>query len=183
MDHYIEVRLKPDAEMRENVLMNMVYTKLHKTLFDLNSAVIGVSFPDYQLKLGSRIRLHGRAVNLENLQSQNWLGGLIGYCAVTNIAKVPQLVQHRTVSRIQSNMTQSKLNRLLRRGSIEPEQVREYKAKLFTKGLDNPYIELQSASNGNKHRRYIRFGELKSEPTLGEFDFFGLSKTATIPWF
>lgn len=183
MDHYIDVKLKPDAEMRENVLMNMVCTKLHKALFDLNSAVIGVSFPDYQLKLGSRIRLHGSTVDLENLQSQNWLGGLIGYCAVANVAKIPAQVQYRIISRIQSNMTQAKLNRLLKRGTIAPEQVRDYKAKLFSCGLDNPYMELESNSNGHKHRRYIKFGELKSSPSEGTFDYFGLSKTATVPWF
>lgn len=183
MDHYIDVKLKPDAEMRENVLMNMVYTKLHKALFDSNSTAIGVSFPDYQIKLGSLIRLHGSAADLEKLQSQNWLGGLIGYCAVANIAKIPTQVQYRMISRIQSNMTQAKLNRLLKRGTIAPDQVREYKAKLFSCGLDNPYVELESTSNGHKHRRYIQFGELKSEPISGEFDYFGLSKNATVPWF
>jgi len=183
MDYFIDVQLLPDAEMRENVLLNMVYTKFHKALFDLNSSSIGISFPKYQLKLGNLIRFHGSSSDLEALQQSNWLGALSGYCRISSISKIPEQVQYRKVSRIQSNMTQSKLNRLLKRGSIKPEQVREYKAKLFTKGLDNPYVELQSASNGNKHRRYIQFGELKSEPTSGEFDFFGLSKSATIPWF
>ena len=59
MDHYIEITLIPDAEMRENVLMNKVYTKLHKRLFDLQSKDIGVSFPQYHLKLGLILRIHG----------------------------------------------------------------------------------------------------------------------------
>jgi len=50
-------------------------------------------------------------------------------------------------------------------------------------GIDNPYLELESASNDNKHRRYISFGELSDTPISGEFDTFGLSKTATVPWF
>jgi CRISPR-associated endonuclease Csy4 len=183
MDYYVDVQLLPDAEMRENVLLNMVYTKFHKALFDLNSTTIGISFPKYQVKLGSLIRIHGSNSDLDTLQKVNWLGALSGYCRISPITKTPETVQYRSVSRIQSNMTQSKLNRLLKRGSIKPEQVREYKAKLFSKGLDNPYVELQSASNGNKHRRYIQFGDLKSEPISGEFDQFGLSKSATIPWF
>ncbi|MBL1320922.1 MAG: type I-F CRISPR-associated endoribonuclease Cas6/Csy4 [Methylophaga sp.] len=32
-------------------------------------------------------------------------------------------------------------------------------------------------------RRYIHFGEFLEQPVLGEFDSFGLSKTATVPWF
>ena len=80
-------------------------------------------------------------------------------------------------------MTQSKLNRLIKRGSISQEQVKEYRTKMFTKGLDNPYVELVSGSNGQKHRRYIEFGPLLANPTEGAFDQFGLSKTATVPWF
>ena len=106
-----------------------------------------------------------------------------GYCNVSDILPVPDLVQYRTVSRKQSNMTQSKFNRLIKRGSITEAEAKQYKAKMFTKGLDNPYLELQSGSNGHKHRRYIEFGELLDNPVAGEFDQFGLSKTATVPWF
>jgi len=183
MNHYIEIMLKPDAEMRENVLLNMVYTKLHKALFDIDNKTIGVSFPGYQLKLGNRIRLHGDLAALENLQALNWLGALIGYCSISELCKVSDGVQHRTISRKQSNMTQAKLNRLVKRGTIAPEKVRDYRAKMFAIGLDNPYLELESSSNGNKHRRYLEFGELKTEAVAGQFDCFGLSKSATVPWF
>ena len=71
MDHYIEIKLTPDTEMRGNFLLNRVYTELHKALFDLNNKSIGISFPDYQILLGRRIRLHGNAADLEKLQSLN----------------------------------------------------------------------------------------------------------------
>lgn len=183
MDHYIDITLKPDAEMRENVLLNMAYAKLHKALFDLTCTTIGVSFPDYQVILGKRIRLHGAITELEKLQSQNWLEALAGYCRVSAVQKIPQQVQHRLIARKQSNMTHAKLNRLIRRGTIAPEQVQKYKAKMFTMGLDNPYVDLISTSSGERHRRYFEFGELQSEPVSGTFDCFGLSKQATIPWF
>jgi len=54
---------------------------------------------------------------------------------------------------------------------------------MFQKGIDNPFLELDSTSNGNKHRRYIQFGELQNVSVPGSFDMFGLSKTATVPWF
>jgi CRISPR-associated endonuclease Csy4 len=183
MDHYIEIQLNPDAEMRENVLLNLVYTKLNKALFDLQSVSIGVSFPDYQLMLGTRIRLHGLSDDLEKLQSSNWIGGLSGYCTMTLITKVPVGVSHRNISRKQSTMTQAKLNRLIKRGTITTDKLSEYKARMFAKGLDNPYLELVSGSNGHKHRRYIQFGELIAMPISGTFDQFGLSKHATVPWF
>ena len=28
MDHYIDVKIKPDAEMQENLLLNSLYSKL-----------------------------------------------------------------------------------------------------------------------------------------------------------
>ncbi len=49
--------------------------------------------------------------------------------------------------------------------------------------LDNPYLELKSGSNGHRHKRFIKFGEIKDAPIKGSFDTFGLSKTGTVPWF
>lgn len=89
----------------------------------------------------------------------------------------------RTVSRKQANMSLAKLRRLEKRGSITEAESKAYKARMYTQGLDNPFIELESGSNGNKHRRFIEFGALSSLPVAGKFDHFGLSRTATIPWF
>ncbi len=183
MDSYLNITVLPDEEMSENLLFNKLYSKFHKALCDLQANDIGVSFPEFQIKPGRVLRLHSRATRLHQLQQLNWLGGLLGYCKVSEIQTTPSPVQYRVISRIQSTMTQSKLNRLIKRGSIEPEKVRDYKAKMFSKGLDNPYLELESTSNGHKHRRYIAFGELLNEPVSGTFDHFGLSKQATIPWF
>ena len=183
MNHYINIQIKPDAEMRENVLLNKIYTKFHKALSSLNVNNIGVSFPNYKVKLGDIIRLHGTENSLSKLQNTNWLGGLSGYCDVTKIQLVPADVSYRAVSRKQANMTASKLRRLIKRCSISADEAKQYKAKMFTQGLDDPYLELESASNGHKHRRYISFGELVDNPVMGEFDQFGFSKTATIPWF
>jgi len=183
MDYYIDVQLKPDAEMRENVLLNKVYTKFHKALYTLKSTDIGVSFPKYRIKLGDVVRIHSGHDKLMALQELNWLGGLSGYCVVSDIKPVPEQVKFRTVSRKQSNMTESKSRRLIKRGTLLQEEVKGYKAKMFAQGLDNPYLELESGSNGHKHRRYIQFGELLDTPVSGEFDQFGLSKQATVPWF
>tara|TARA_R110002050_G_scaffold272165_4_gene415914 strand:- start:45 stop:596 length:552 start_codon:yes stop_codon:yes gene_type:complete len=183
MEYYIDIQIQSDAEMRENVLMNKVFTKLHKALFDFKSTGIGVSFPEYKVLLGRKIRLHGNSLMLNDLQGLNWLGGLSGYCKVSEILPVPQNTQYRVISRKQSTMTNAKLNRLIKRGTISEENIKAYKAKMFSKGLDNPYLELVSASNEQLHRRYIQFSEVLSKPVKGEFDYFGLSKTGTVPWF
>ncbi len=183
MDYFVDIKIKSDAEMRENLLLNKAYSKFHKALFSLNTTEIGVSFPKFKILLGSIIRLHGTETQLAELQQSNWLGGLSGYCDVSPIQSVPSNVKYRTISRIQANMTEAKLRRLIKRGSISAEEKKGYKAKMFQQGLDNPYFELQSSSNGHKHRRYIQFGELLDKSVTGKFDQFGLSKTATVPWF
>jgi len=183
MNFFAEITLKPDAEMRENVLLNKVYSKLHKALSTLGSTDIGVSFPKYRVKLGDVLRIHGDAERLTELQTMHWLGGLAGYCDVSDISSVPDDVQYRILSRIQSTMTEAKLRRLIKRGSISSSEAKQYKAKMFQKSLDQPYLELESNSNGHKHRRYINFGELQGDSVIGEFDQFGLSKQATVSWF
>lgn len=184
MDYYIDIQIKPDAEMRENVLLNMTYTKFHKVLSDLAQSSIGVSFPNYRAKLGDIIRIHGSKNHLKKLQKTNWLGGLIGYCSISEILPIPEQIKgYRTISRIRQNMTNAKLQRLIKRSSISENEIKKYKAKMYETGLSNPYLELNSTSNGNKYRRYIQFGEIQEQPISGHFDYFGLSKTATIPWF
>ena len=183
MDSYIEIIIKPNAEIRKNVLLNKVYTKLHKALVTLNSDCIGVSFPQYNVLLGKVIRIHSHTVMLYNLEKLDWLGKLIEYCNVSKITKVPKNCRYRTISRIQSTMSKAKLNRLIKRGTISNKEIRSYKSKMFSKGLSNPYLELESNSNGQKYRLYINFGEKQTKEILGTFDYFGLSKTATIPIF
>ena len=183
MDHYIDVLILPDPEFSAAILMNSLYNKLHKALWDRKSTTIGVSFPQYNVTLGDLLRVHGSVTDLTGLQEKNWIGGMSGYCTASDIMKVPESTKFRTVSRKQPTMSQSKLNRLKKRGSISEDEIKQYKAKMFSKGLEDPYVELVSGSNSHKHRRYIEFGELQDNPDFGVFDLFGLSKMATVPWF
>lgn len=183
MNYYLDIKIAPDEEVPIYFIRNKIYTKLHKVLFTLKSTEIGVSFPRYKVKLGDVIRLHGTEAKLTELQSLDWLGGLKGYCTIDSIKAIPADVSYRIISRKQANMTEAKLRRLIKRNSISPEEAKNYKAKMFQKGLDNPYLELESTSNGHKHRRYLSFGDLRNKSVEGEFDQFGLSKTATVPWF
>jgi len=183
MDYYLDIRLMPKKEMRENILLNQLYSSFHKRLYDLKSTTIGVSFPEYRLKLGRLLRIHGKKEDLERLEEKDWLGKYRDFCKVGTITVVPKDVEYRTVSRVQQNMTEAKLRRLIKRGSISDEEVNKYRIKMYKGGLDNPFVELVSMSNGQRHRRFIEFGNLKDTAIEGGFDQFGLSTTATIPWF
>lgn len=183
MDYYIEILIKPDDEMRWNVLLNTIYTKFHKALCDIETHSIGISFPKFRTTLGDMLRIHGSKEELENLQRLDWIGGMIGYCKVSEILPVPEGSKFRRVSRKQTTMSNAKLERLKKRGSITEEEVKRYKAKLFSRGLAEPYLELVSKTNGHKHRRYIEISEILDGAVTGQFDKFGLSRSATVPWF
>lgn len=193
MNYYLDVKIKPDAEMRENVLLNKVCTKLHKAIFGLKSTDIGISFPQVKIKLGRVIRIHSTQDRLNELQKLNWLGGLSGYCKVSDILPVPDKIKgHQTISRIRQNMSISRLQKKIAhqksKGYLKTDDdvkayEKQYKAKMFKTGLNSPYLELQSTSTGNKYRLYITFGELQKQSVEGEFNHFGLSPTATVPIF
>ena len=183
MDSYVDILIKSSKKNPSNQLMSSVYSALHKALFDLGSTTIGVSFPRVNVMLGNVLRLHGTSSDLTRLDDLHWLGDLGADCEKSGIRNVPLDTKYRVVSRKQSTMSIAKLNRLMKRGSIPDSEVKQYKAKMFSKGLDNPYLDLMSHSTGKRHRRYFEFGEVRDVPVKGTFNQFGLSKSATIPWF
>lgn len=185
MDSYFDIQLMPDPEFKAAVLMNAVYTKLHKVLYDSQSSNIAVSFPKYEQTMGDVLRLHSTAEVLDGLQHLAWVGGMSGYCQQGMIQPVPVEVKFRTVFRRQQSKSLSKLRRQERRGNLTEAQIQNYITKMNEgdRKLKLPYLELTSRSNGHRHRRYIQLGTLVDEPIVGDFDLFGLSKTATVPWF
>jgi CRISPR-associated endonuclease Csy4 len=183
MDYYVDIIVQPDQEMRESVLMNMLYSKLHKGLVTIKSDFIGVSFPAAHLKPGNHLRLHGTSENLEQLAALNWLGALAGYCKLGELSPVPAKLLYRKVSRKQATKSKAKLRRLQKRSSLSDGNIVDYRAKMFANGLDYPYFDLISQSSGQVYRRFIKLGALLEQPQSGKFDSFGLSTEATVPWF
>ncbi|HID83345.1 MAG TPA: type I-F CRISPR-associated endoribonuclease Cas6/Csy4 [Thiotrichales bacterium] len=194
MDSYIDIRFMEDDEIPIYFIRNKTFTKLHKALHDQKQTVIGVSFPNYKVKLGDTIRLHGNKPALDTLQQSNWLGGLAGYCDVGEILPVPENIEgYRTVSRKQPTMTLKKMQvriayqkqqGILKTAEDIKAYERQYKEKMYgSQSLDNPYLELKSSSNGQLYRVFIEMGEIQDKSVSGDFNYFGLSKIATVPWF
>lgn len=169
--------------MQESPLMNLVFNKLHKTIVEFNAEEIGVSFPEYKIKLGEILRLHGSEINLQNFMRVDWLDEISEYCDVGNIKNIPSNIKYRTVSRVRPNMSKSKLRRLKKRRAITSDEERAYRAKMFSQGLDNPYVDLNSGSTGQNFRFFLCFGPIIEQPVNGGYDSYGLSKDTTIPWF
>jgi CRISPR-associated endonuclease Csy4 len=182
MDYYLDINQK-GKQLATNWWLNKVYSKLHTRLYDLKTNSIGVSFPQYKLVLGAMLRLHGTKADLQQLMQQDWLADLAIQCSVSKIELVPSTVEYQIVSRKCVLMSEAKLRRLIKRGSISQDDAKKYRIAMYQKTLtDNPYLELESASSGQKYRRYLQFTS-KRESVIGKFDSFGLSTTATVPVF
>ncbi len=214
MDHYIDIRLRPDPEFPAQVLLNALYAKLHKALVALATNSIGVSFPAHTNRhLGDVLRLHGSSEDLTALQALPWLGAMGEMVQTSPIAPVPATAQYRMVSRVQ---VQSNLERVKRRlvkrlmagkggiandspykaqvvqaqstHSMHQEEAEKFvqnalQAKAANK-TNAPFVAMQSSSTGGHHfRLFIRHGPMQTQAQTGSFNAYGLSASATVPWF
>ena len=189
MDHYLELRLLPDPEFKTTVLMNALFAKLHRALFDLNSTRIGISFPGVQadpkhLSLGDRLRLHGTVDDLRALMALNWLAGMSDHTDLHGPAPVPATASYRVVRRVQAKSSPERLRRrLARRKALSAEATRLAIPDDKAERLRLPYVTITSRSTGQTFRLFIEHRPPGSEVAHGSFSDYGLSPTATVPWF
>lgn len=184
MNHYIEIRVLPDPEFNANVLLNALYAKLHRALSDAGQGEIGASFPNAGKILGDCIRLHGSQGALQRLMGLGWLKGLSDYTRVSEIELVPDKCQYRIVRRVQAKSSVERLyRRSVKNGRLTAE---EAEAKINAgkdQLLKHPFIQLKSRSSGQTFRLFIQQGKLSGSPQAGKYSDYGLSDSATIPWF
>jgi CRISPR-associated endonuclease Csy4 len=187
MDHYLEIRLLPDPEFKGTVLMNALFAKLHRALYDLNSASIGISFPGFDPRrpsLGDRLRLHGTYGELQRLMEMQWLTGMRDHSHLHGPVSVPDKVSHRMVRRVQVKSSPERLRRRLakRKGLSMEDACRAIPQQMAVR-LDLPYVTIKSRSTGQDFRLFIDQSPPVEQATNGTFNHYGLSSTATVPWF
>ena len=187
MDHYIEIRLLPDPEFAPPMLMSAVFAKLHRGLVEHGHGDIGVSFPDVDDKLatlGPRIRLHGTRDSLARLMHIPWLAGMRDHAAVGAIAPVPPSTRHRVVRRVQAQSNPERLRRrLMNRKGIDNASAREAIPESAAERVHLPHVSLASRSTNQRFRLFIAHQPPQDSPNSGRFTTYGLSASATIPWF
>ena len=187
MDHHIDIDVLPDPEFPTYQLMNALYAKLHRALAAENSTRIGVSFPGFSLKaphLGTRLRLHGDVAALSALMASGWATGMRDHVTLTPPTQVPETTKHRIVRRIQVKSSPERLRRrLMRRHDLDAQQARQRIPDEVAHMAKQPYVQLRSTSTGQSFRLFIDHGPAQSHATAGDFNTYGLSQVATIPWF
>jgi CRISPR-associated endonuclease Csy4 len=187
VDHYVDILVRPDPEFASHQLMEALYAKLHRALVAQKSTRIGVSFPDFSLRgphLGMRLRLHGEHEPLSALLARDWMIGMRDHVALTPPTPVPDSVQHRIVRRVQAKSNPERLRRrLMHRHPIDAAEARRRIPDERGQTLNLPFVQLRSASTGQSFRLFVDHGPLQAHATAGDFNAYGLSQTATTPWF
>ncbi|EPU1979479.1 type I-F CRISPR-associated endoribonuclease Cas6/Csy4 [Escherichia coli] len=183
MDHYLDIRVLPDPEFGQVELLNALYAKLHRVLPSLTRGRVGVSFPGHKRTLGDCLRLHGSLADLLNLTEVNWLQGMRDYINIAEPSLIPQSVCFRVVRRVQSKSAHNKRRRSIAKGWLTEEEALDRIPNTQQKAITLPYAEMYSLSTGSRMRLYIEHGPLLDKPLAGTFNAYGLSTTATIPWF
>ncbi|MBQ0959800.1 type I-F CRISPR-associated endoribonuclease Cas6/Csy4 [Ideonella sp. 4Y11] len=186
MHHYIDIHLRPDPEFAEHQLMAALFTKLHRWLALVQSRQIAVSFPGYSespVTLGPTLRLLGPAVELTRLMEHDWLKGMRDHADVRGMAPVPAEAVQRTLRRVQAKSSAERLRRRqMRRHNLSHEEALQRVPDSCAETLKLPYLRLSSASTGQRFKFFLRLGAPCPQAS-GEFNAYGLSTTATVPWF
>lgn len=189
MKYYIDIKLLSSVEIGLGFLWKKVYQQIHLALVEAKNEKIGLSFPEYGTKIfpmGSELRLFAPSENdLKLLKLDEWLDRLKDYCALGEIRETPSIKSHVSFLRKQVKYHDDVLKRAAhqaaRRGiSIEEALVHFSGYKEQKNSL--PFIQVKSLSTEQELKFFIEKVEEKEE-VAGIFNTFGLSKTATVPWF
>lgn len=186
MDHYLDIRILPTPEIAEPHVLNALAGKLHLALAEMQSDDIGVSFPRFQLdppRLGNVLRLHGSHARLEQLMQRPWTAGVADYVHIGAVTPVPRTDAHCTVRRVQVRSSAERIRRRqMKRHGWSLEEARARIPDTIERRLSLPFLSLRSSSTGQMFRIFIEQRRSESA-TPGRFNAYGLSQTATVPWF
>lgn len=183
MKFYCDIKVLPDPEASEPVLISNLMAKLHRALVELKEVNIGVSFPNVGKTLGDTLRLHGDEAHLKQLFDLNWLKGLRDYCTQTLTLMVPEECQYRCVKRKQAKSADNKRKRSIAKGWLSAEEAILKIGNEQQTLLILPFVQLKSSSTGQVMKLFIEHGSLQDKEVAGQFTRYGLSSLATVPWF
>ncbi|QAR33493.1 type I-F CRISPR-associated endoribonuclease Cas6/Csy4 [Geovibrio thiophilus] len=187
MRFYADLRVRENPEITPQVILNMLFEKLHLVLAEQVRGDVGISFPDVkngQKNLGKVLRVHGEKEALESVVLHPAIERTADYAEIGRIRQVPDNAAYCIVSRVQAKSSPERLRRrsIKKFGMSEEEamlRVPDSKAKM----LELPFITLNSKSTGQKFRLYIRHEEASNSGNGKGFSTYGLSAVSAVPWF
>ena len=188
MNYYVEIKLLCDPEIGLGFLWKKVFTQVHLALAEHGGGAIGVSFPQYGDKVfpvGDTLRLFASTQEgLDSLNIKQWMARLQDYVKISDIRKIPDDIQeYASFSRKQVKTGKERqARRYAMRHDIDYEEALKYYENMEEKVLKLPFVMLQSLSSNQELKLFIEKRRSTIE-TIGDFNSYGLSKEATVPWF
>ena len=187
LTHYIDIHLRIDPDFAASQLLAALYAKVHRALVRLGSDDLAICFPGYSdkpLGLGRTLRVLGNSTRLAQLMALNWMSGMADHVRVELVTPVPVDAANRRLIRVQAKSNPDRLRRrLMKRHNVSAAQAQEQVPDSAAEKLRLPFLSLQSSSSGQKFLLFLRLEEPVASPGSGTFNAYGLSATATIPWF
>lgn len=187
MNYYYEITLRPDPDFVPAILLNALFSKLHRFLVEHSALNIGVSFPQYStvpLALGSCIRVHGTQADVTALHKGAWLAGMHDHVGCSEVAPAPENRQQVQVCRVQVKSNPERLaRRYAKRHQLSETEALSIYQTVKPKKLRLPFLTLNSDSTKQRFVLLIQQSAPQSEAMSGAFNRYGLSQTATVPWF
>lgn len=185
--HYADLSIVPDPESSLVHLLGALYDRLHLALVQQRRDNIGVSFPGYSTNprsLGHVLRLHASAEVLSDFLQTDWLKGMRDHVRAPEIAAAPPDAIHRTMQRRQFKTSVERLRRRrMQRKRETAHQAADAIPSSVQRTPDLPYAHVRSRSSGQPFCLFLALGAPKTAAVPGTFNTYGLSATATIPWF
>jgi CRISPR-associated endonuclease Csy4 len=103
---------------------------------------------------------------------------------VTPVTSVPADATQRQLRRVQAKSSPERLRRRqMRRHGLTEEQALERVPDSAAEFLKLPFVSLASATTGQTFPLYLGLGTPAPIAQAGTFNAYGLSTSATIPWF
>lgn len=186
MNHYLDVSFDASVDFPLVHQMATFYQGVHLYLVETKEK-LGVTLPEMRLQarnpLGSIVRLHGEKNALDAFVQSPFLSRIRSPFRLSKIEIVPPLVQHRTFWRYQPKSIVQMRKRAMKRHRLTEAQAAErYPLEKQEHSL-RPYLELRSLSTRQSFKLFFVQGDVQDKLILGEFNTYGLSQTATLPWF
>jgi CRISPR-associated endonuclease Csy4 len=200
MKYYLDITLLPDAEANLGFLWQKVFQQVHIALVDNkigdNESAVALSIINYGDKdfpLGNQLRLLANTEQaLQKLDIHRWLNRLSDYCHIKPIKTVPtDVTQYACFKRKPVKSIEKKAQRRAVHLNKPYDEVLAYlrKENRFEE-CKLPFINVESQQT----KKRLELGEspfflifiervLADKLVDGKFDCYGLSKTATVPWF
>ncbi|WJG10673.1 type I-F CRISPR-associated endoribonuclease Cas6/Csy4 [Aliiglaciecola sp. LCG003] len=207
MKYYLDITLLPDAEANLGFIWQKAFQQVHIALVDNkvadNESAVALSivgYGDKDFPLGKQLRLLAASEDvLQKLDIHRWLNRLSDYCYIEPVKPVPsdvpqyaRFMQKRVKgeSRIETQLLK-KAKHISEKFNVDYETcLSELQAKSQYVKSSLPFINVESQQTKKRLQQgvssqFLLFIEQTffDKPVNGKFDCYGLSKTATVPWF